>query len=328
MENSVKPYFVVRPHCPLCRGMDTSTLLTVSYSDERLEGFLQSYYHGKIKPEHLRGAQYILEECNDCGFIFQKEIPNAELSRILYEPPFPMDPQLAFERYESNRSLGYFLAYVPQLVSVIRHFGVSPRRLTFLDFGMGWGNWCRLAMAFGCDVYGLESSPVRREYARQTGIKTVTWDEIQGMEFDFINAEQVFEHVDDPLGILRYLTNSLSPRAVIKLSVPDCWDIKKKIRICDGGDSPAHGKSMRTAHPLEHINCFTHETLIRMATLADLEVVDVPITMHLSVRSFFRSLLRPTYWLLTGRKSTCLFFKKTGSPPLPGQIIAGRRPGK
>ena len=61
-------YFVTRNHCPACRG------------------FLESFYNpqGGIEFEYLKEAEFILDQCRECGLIFQRQIPGAFLLNKLY----------------------------------------------------------------------------------------------------------------------------------------------------------------------------------------------------------------------------------------------------
>ena len=82
-------------------------------------------------------------------------------------------------------------------------FKKPPIELQFLDFGMGWGKWCQMAKAFGCQVYGLELSKARIKYASSLGISVLSNEELNHYKFDYINADQVFEHITNPKNTLQ-----------------------------------------------------------------------------------------------------------------------------
>ena len=67
---------------------------------------------------------------------------------------------------------------------------------------MGWGNWLLAAKALGVSVFGPQLSEERVKYAKKNGITVITWDEIQGSNFDYINTDQGFEHLPQPLETL------------------------------------------------------------------------------------------------------------------------------
>ena len=84
---------------------------------------------------------------------------------------------------------------------------------------MGWGQLCQIAKCMGIDVYGIDHSPVNIDYAKRCGIKTVDLKEVKNMEFDFINTDQVFEHLTDPLGELRLLEKGLAQNGIIMMHI-------------------------------------------------------------------------------------------------------------
>jgi hypothetical protein len=83
-------------------------------------------------------------------------------------------------------------------------------------------------------------------------------------EFNFINAEQVFEHIASPLKVLRALNTRLDTNGLLRISVPNG---KRFLRRLHRG---VWKPSKDPIHPLEHVNCFTHRTLIRLAKEAGL----------------------------------------------------------
>lgn len=307
----MNPCLASRDRCPGCSSQDVISLLEIPYTDIELASFIHRYYRGKITAEHVRDGQYVLDDCQNCHLIYQRNIPNDELSRILYEPPEEIESREAFEKNEGNRSLGYFLAYLPGITDVIRYFKRSPRKLNFLDFGMGWGNWCQLARGLGCNCYGLESSSIRIENAARFGIQTISWSDIGAMQFDFVNCNQVLEHVSAPFETLVHLKRALRDDSLLLLSVPDCWRLRRNVYVRDwDGSKSGSRRSMRVAHPLEHINSFTNLSLIALANRAGFTLAEVPRTTYPSIKEFVKDKIRPFYWYCTGRASTHLFFKK------------------
>lgn len=306
----ISPFFLRRTSCPLCDSRSLRVLFRLSYLETRLAGYLHSYYHGKIPGSHLAGASYCLVQCSECSFVFQQDVPDANLAAIIYDPPPPCpDPHAIFLAYEQERSLGHFLSLVPGLVDIIRHLGSRPRHLAMLDFGMGWGNWCQLARGFGCTVFGCEASPIRLAYARQSSVPCIAYEEISSMRFDFVNTEQVFEHLNDPLGTLRTLRASLKAGGVLKMSVPDSWRTAREIKAGNWVEARSPRVFFGTAHPLEHVNSFTYDTIISMARRAGLTPTTVKRVCYFSLRERLADLLRRVYHPLTGRKSTCLCFR-------------------
>jgi SAM-dependent methyltransferase len=272
-------HFVRRSSCPACGSQASTELVRTSYTAPPISDYLESFYsaQGGVEFELLAGNDYALAECRDCGLLYQAEIPGPGLGLKLYEGW--IDPQKAFELYEASRRLSYFLALTDEIANLIRHFNIAPAGLRMLDFGMGWGFWCRAAIGLGCQAYGVELSPTRVEYAARRGIQVLRWEEIPEHQFDVINADQVFEHIPEPLETLRYLRRALKPGGFIKISVPDGRDVKRNLGRLDWAAPAGSAWSLNPVAPLEHINCFTRRSLIRMAARANLKPAFVPLRL-------------------------------------------------
>ena len=186
-------------------------------------------------------------------------MPNEFLMKKVYEEW--IDPQKVFKLDFDKEDLAYFSYYAQEVISIITFFKTKPSQLKILDFGMGWGKWCQMAKAFGCESYGTELSEARIEYAIKNNIKVITYDEIPKYRFDFINTEQVFEHIPDPFETLCHLNRALKPNGLIKISVPNCKNIKTKLEINDWAAPKGSKNSLNPVSPLEHINCFTHTSI-------------------------------------------------------------------
>ena len=202
--------------------------------------------------------------------------------------------------------------FYQEILSIILYFKIHVSRISVLDFGMGWGKWCYMAKAFGCNVYGAELSEAKIEYGQKNGINVITWDEIPEYKFDFINTEQVFEHIQNPLDTLRYLRDSLKPGGLIKISVPNGKNIKKKLKIGDWMALKGSKKSLSAVSPLEHINCYTRTSVIKMAELAGLVRVRLPLSLQIasampwnSPKGILKNICIPVYRNFFG---TYLFF--------------------
>jgi len=308
-------YFEIRKHCPTCKSTNTIEIYSCSFLKSPIKEFLESFYspQGKVEFEYLKEANFILKECNNCRTIFQKEIPNDFLMNKLYEEW--IDPEKAFKSHLEKDNLSNFSYCAQEVMMVIAFFNRTPSQLKFFDYGMGWGKWCYMAKAFGCDSYGIELSKTRIEYAQSQGIKVITWKEIPNHSFDFINTEQVFEHIPEPLKTLRYLKKSLKHNGLIKISVPNGKDIKRRLRIGDWMAAKYSKNSLNPVSPLEHINCFRQASIVRMADIVELELVKIPIPLQLAnttnwngVKQIIKNLARPIYRnLFPG--GTYLFFR-------------------
>lgn len=266
---------------------------------------------------YLEKANYIIEECLKCGLIYQKEILNDFLMEKLYEEW--INPQFVFEEEERTFDLDYYARYAQEIGIIIAFFNKIPTQLNFLDFGMGWGKWLKMANSFGVNSFGTELSQTRINYAKSFGIKVIVWEELINYKFDFINTEQVFEHIPNPLETLLLLKKMLKPGGVIKISVPNGSDIKRRLKLADWSAKKGTKNSLNAISPLEHINCFNYDSIMSMADKAGLKRVKIPVTVQYSfvcnnttLRRVIVNLIKPFY--TNYMKGTYLFFTLKDSP--------------
>ena len=149
-----------------------------------------------------------------------------------------------------------------------------------LDFGMGWGTLGQIAKFMGMDVYGFDTSNTNMDYAKRNGIKTVDINNIKTMKFDFINTDQVFEHLTNPLDDLKLLKRSLAQNGIIKISVPGTFFVKRMVRR--GVSSEIFNLkgtyfTLNPIAPLQHINGFTRKSIVKMGEKANLIEFKEPI---------------------------------------------------
>jgi len=263
---------------------------------------LDEYYEGRINKSDLTDGKYEIVKCSECGFIWQAYILNDELMEKLYSVWISSEHSLIKKKCAD---FSLFSGYAREVESIHRFFpSKKPFEIDVLDFGMGWRYWCLMAKAFGYNVSGFEISKKRIEFARKNGIDVIeNFSEITTRKFDFINAEQVFEHIPNPLQTMRFLVHSLKNEGIIRISVPNGRGIEQELA------KPRWNPSKNAIHPLEHINCFTHQTLVKFGELAGLELIRQPFLLshRYNLKSYIKGVLGKYYRQYFG---TSLYFKK------------------
>jgi len=311
----VPHHFEIRDCCPICKSTKREMLYRCRFTESPISTFLKHFYssQGDIEMEFLLDATFVLDECRACGVIYQRGIPNESLMRKLYEkwidPICVFDKDDAFDRHAK---------YVEEIMMIIMYFKIPPKQLTFLDFGMGWGRWCRMAQAFGCSTFGIELSRIKAKYAQSQGVHDIGWKDINRYRFDFINIEQVLEHIAEPFETLLGLKNCLKSHGLIKIGVPDGGNVKRLLKAPDWTAPKGSRRSLNAVSPLEHINCFTYSSLLRTAEMAGLRPVTMPMSVQYGamtnwrpVRRLCGNLVRPVRRLF--QKRTYQFFAREGS---------------
>ncbi|MCR4316380.1 MAG: class I SAM-dependent methyltransferase [Planctomycetes bacterium] len=309
-------HFIARTSCPACEGTEFRTIYKCAFLEDRIKNYLADFYSetGGVEFECLENATYELCECLRCALIFQKMVADDFLMERLYE--HWIDPDRNFELHRKRDGLKLFAPLASDVAQMVAFIGKINSECRFLDFGMGWGNWARMAKAFGVQVAGCELSARRIEHARKSGIEVLSYDEIPGREFDLINTEQVFEHIPKPRETLRHLVRALAPGGIVKIYVPDAFGIKRRLRVADWSAQESSRNSLNPVAPLEHINCFSRKSIVALADSAGLREVFVPMKLQLQYQLNWRgfanvakNFLRPIYRNVL-KKQNCLFFRR------------------
>jgi SAM-dependent methyltransferase len=307
-------YFVERDKCPCCTSPNLSGVYESRFDTSPIKEYLEDFYapQGGIDFDYLKGAVYSLVECGECELIFQKHILNDDLMEKLYE--HWIDPSKAMQRHLEADFPDLYCFNAQEIMQIIAYFKKVPSSLQFLDFGMGWSEWALMAKGFGCDAYGSELSRKRIEYAQSKGVKVTTGKEMPPLRFDFINTEQVLEHIPNPLETLIELRESLKPNGILKVSVPHGWDMARRLRIMDWKSPKTSRNSLNPVAPLEHINCFQRRSITKMASLAGLREINMPLKIQYGYivnwgrpAKLIRNLALPLYRAVL-RRSNYMFF--------------------
>lgn len=308
--------FVSRYECPACTSNSIKQIYSNNFTEEPLKSYLEKFYASHLEIEYLNESTYLLLQCDKCGLIFQKHIPNEILMNRLYEKW--VDPQIAFNFDLNNNILSRYIYYSQEIIRILAFFKKPLSTIKVFDFGMGWGRWALMAKAFGCDSYGTELSKERINYAERNEIKVISYKDIHKHKYDFINTEQVFEHIPEPLTTLKHLTKALKNGGIIKISVPNCRNIIKLLKKNDWSAQKGSKNSLNAVAPLEHINCYHGNSLTIMANLARLKEFFMPIKLQYQYatnwrgrKNIFKNILRPIYLNILKRSNYIFFIKRT-----------------
>jgi len=306
-------FTIFRKRCPACNSTNCKIFYSGLSENSLVRDYLIKYYSNRIDLKYLKDYKYTLKECFDCGLIFQGEILNDFLMEKLYNEW--IDPHHYANNLRKSK-LSYFSSYAKEIMMIISYFKELPYNLHFFDFGMGVGYWNRMANAFGCNSYGYDISNKRIEVGDTRSFHVINFEQIQNYRFDFISIEQVFEHIPKPFETLAYLKKALKNNGLIKISVPNGNNIKKKFKMLNWADLDKIKKTFNAIAPLEHINCFNRKSIINMAEKLGLEVLQIPIGVQYAnsidwscMRSAIRNLVKPVLTNIL-KKGTCLFFRK------------------
>jgi SAM-dependent methyltransferase len=233
------------------------------------EAEIRTYLETRLKLGdfwYKRGENHVLK-CDDCGMMWWGLMPaEVDLGKF-YELLSPEDA--VSKRSQGNMEL--YEGYARQVSIIPKLVGKPPFKVKTLDFGCGWGYWALMAKAFGMDSYGYDISKSKRVYAKSLGVKVLK--QLSG-RFDFINLAGILEHLPKPLETLSGLVGMLEENGVVHISVPDGRALENGFKNPDWLKPP-----WRSLQPIEHLNCFTHRTLISIARVAGLGYMPQPFLL-------------------------------------------------
>jgi SAM-dependent methyltransferase len=264
--------FVERAACPACLSRDVETVYESRFDEGAVGTFMRSYYG--IDPSMLGSAPYRLVRCSACTLLYQSWVGDDRLLGDLYgqwisEAGSPEhDPVYAAVMAAPLESRD-----AHEIMTVAAFLQKTPSELVTLDHGMGWAMWARIALGLGCRSYGTELSPSRQDFARRHGIEVPAENTLPERRFDFINAEQVMEHLPQPRQTAECLARALRPKGILKVSVPSGHRAGRAIDQLRAGRPVISNDDFMPVQPLEHVNAFTRQSLHDLAKSLGLDIV-------------------------------------------------------
>lgn len=256
-----------RIHCPIT-GEKTEIIFSRPYTHSKIQAMVRN-------PEVVRllnDKPYEIRYAPSSGLVFQAWVLEDHELSLLYKNS---ETNPDFQEEVKCQKLHAF-AHQAEEILVFRQV-CKNKCPVVLDFGSSWGKWANMALAFGCDVYGLDINPQAIQFCSQRGIKMIDYAQMSGMQFDFINCDQVLEHVKDPLGLMKQFKRCLKPEGCIKISTPNSPKLLRKLRKGIREDDPiVNPVEMDPLAPLVHINLFSRESLMRLGQHAGLKPFQQP----------------------------------------------------
>lgn len=183
-------------------------------------------FSGDIHDTDLRaldqsgGRLHLVYECNACTGRFIADRPQyvetveEELADVLASPQRVEEQRAYFARKRSLDENDYPYSLIP----LIERWAAGGR---VLDLGCGASQLLPLLLERGYQAIGFESDPASAQVARENGVTVISgdWrkiaDTVGEDRFDCIVADQVFEHMLDPVDTLRAMKPVLNDGGVV-----------------------------------------------------------------------------------------------------------------
>ena len=296
-----------RTECPICER-PAQPVFSRPYSTPALRAMVEV----SGLADKLASEPYEIRHCTPCHLHFQTMVMSDDELANWYSPP---RDEASFLKEISTQKLHWF-AHQTEEILVLRQVckAAMPR---VLDFGCNWGKWSSMALAHGCEVFAVDVNRDAARFCASRGIRMVSLEEAAGLRFDFINVDQVMEHLTDPLTIARRLAGSLKTGGLMKFSTPHNTRLPAKLAAmqASGATGVPNATEIDALFPLMHVNLFTPHALRTLAQTAGLEEFRQPLLPWLGAgqlwnipRQLNRNLVTPfKRWL--GRGAYLWFIK-------------------
>ncbi len=276
--------FDKRTQCVVCGSKNTTALSRIDYADEKMLSYLTSSY--RCDPVSFRRGSrniaYEIIECQACSLIMQRFVPNQQFLEEIYDEY--IDPSESLSRKSASEEQHKKL-YLGELNLVAQLINKPVENIKVLDYASGWGNWIRTAKKQGFVCYALELSEHRKQHLRDSGILVVNEEEMNSLQLEFVNCDQIFEHLTDPLEVLMSIKNVLCDGGILRVSVPHSFRPHKEISALH--INAEHLLIPDILAPLEHLNYFNRKSLKQLAKQAGMEIVSVSLWTYIRT-SYFR----------------------------------------
>lgn len=304
---------IARTSCPIT-GEPAEVIFSRPYSLPALAGFVARTPFG----EKLVDKPYEIRSCPSSGLVFQTWVLEDSELADLYSSPTDGD---YFRAQIANCKLHWF-AHLTEEILVMRQV-IETRLPVVLDFGCNWGKWASMALAHGCEVYAVEVDRAAAQFCATRGIRMISREQLPEMRFDFINVDQVMEHVSEPLAIARELARCLKPGAIMKWSTPDQPRLPQLLRAsqANGTNAVLAARTIDPLAPLGHVNLFSNHSLSVLGSRVGLRVVRPPFWKWLGAgqlwnipRQFNHNLFTP--WKRWRMKNSYVWLQKPNPPSI------------
>lgn len=239
---------VIPVTCPLCGGTQSHPI----YKE-----------HGEVG----------VTRCTGCSLIYTS--PRIKSPESIYwgeAAKYYEEARLIFEgKLRHHRDPNYR----QELDAIERH----KRTGRIMDVGCNLGMLLRIAVARGWTAVGVEPSPSLASLAVRHGFKVYNCflHQVPAEEeasFDVVALSDVFEHITEPLEMLRQAQRFMKPGGILYVKVPNAkWSLLKQRLLAMLGQHPEQG--LWDAY--EHVVHYTDRTLRAMLEKAGLRVLEFSV---------------------------------------------------
>jgi len=195
--------------CPICGG--------------------EASVHYRTRPSLFNpGEKISYERCRSCSTVYRNPRPEdrARLEAYQGTPVTAADLEVGW----SERSRRHYRFVVERM----RRLGIPGDPPRVLDFGCGVGGFLKVAVEMRLEAEGLEVARDLAEHTeRRVGVRVfrepLPHPGYPEKPFSAVFSSMVFEHLTDPVSVLRTLRSVVVPGGMAVLEVPNALDFRERL---------------------------------------------------------------------------------------------------
>jgi SAM-dependent methyltransferase len=202
--------------CPVCDGRDVRPYLRARDAHNQIPG------------------EFSTSRCGSCGLVFMNPMPSVAELAALY-------PSGYYSYVTPDKAVGFRRALAAARNLAIKLLGFERRTLVpkfvrpgvMLDVGCGAGLYLLQMRKRGWRVHGSELSAAAAEEGRRQGLDIrggeLTEAGFEAETFDFVRLNHSFEHMPDPVPVLREIRRILKADGKLFVGVPNLASAAAKV---------------------------------------------------------------------------------------------------
>jgi len=275
--------FIKRDTCPACGSSCVTDIYTATYLESPIINYLHVFYGSNIDFSWLADTLFTVVECKTCSLLFQKNVMDNKTSSTFYSTVVASRVNSGKELSINNDNVK--ISYTKFLGDIILYLlhrdraknqdtNISPQNWNFLDYGCGYCTWAKIVKENGIASYGYDISDHARVAAQKEEISFISADDAIDNYYDFININQVLEHVNEPCRLISHAVSLLKDDGILYISVPNGSRTKELLTTSSWYIPKYHPDSLNSIAPLEHINCFSNSSIFQMTIKNNLEPIE------------------------------------------------------
>ncbi len=231
-------------------------------------GATRVWYKRLFDDRHGYPGYFDVYKCTQCGFGQTNPQISKRKIKSLYKNYYPrknIDPDnIKLNNYKlPQRSVLWRKGLLNGC-----HFLVQPRSRV-LDVGSGIGYSLLYLKNMGCEPYGIDPDENAKKVAKKFKLNFhhgfIDDKPFKSKKFDFVIANQVIEHTNNPLEFLKLCKQRLNSRGKIILSFPNTSSLSRHI----------FKRSWLHWHIPYHLNHFNKSSVVIMAEKLNLKISKV-----------------------------------------------------